>query len=206
MQHRRKNLPEQAEFLSLRGRHEEISEDLTAAHTRSADLELEQAKAESDLAPVRERKVRNEKRIADGSVADPKALSTMIEEVEHLTRRISDLEDAELEVMQAAEEVAASCAKLQTTADEIADQLTEVKRRRDDAARGLDAEIADRSTRRDAIAADLPGQLVTLYDRIRASHSGLGAAGLVRRRCTGCQLYVNAADLGTYAAAAADEV
>lgn len=206
MQHRRKNLPEQSEFLSLRGRHEDINEDLVAAHTRSADLELEQSKAESDLAPVRERKVRNEKRIADGSVADPKALSTMIEEVEHLTRRISDLEDAELEVMQSAEEAAATCAKLQAAMDTITEQLTEAKDRRDAAARALDAEIADHSTRRDAIVADLPGPLVTLYDRVRASHAGIGAAGLVRRRCTGCQLDVNAADLRTYAAAAADEV
>ncbi|MFX4272617.1 zinc ribbon domain-containing protein [Propionibacteriaceae bacterium Y1685] len=206
LQHRRKNLPEQAEFLSLRGRHEEINEDLVAARTRSADLELEQAKAESDLAPVRERKARNEKRIADGSVADPKALSTMIEEVEHLTRRISDLEDAELEVMQAAEESAATCTTLQTSADEIAGQLTEVKQRRDQAVRAIDADIADRNTRRGSIAAELPEALVNLYDRVRASHSGIGAAGLVRRRCTGCQLDVNAADLRSYAAAPADEV
>ena len=39
-----------------------------------------------------------------------------------------------------------------------------------------------------------------------ASHGGVGAAELRARRCTGCQLDINAADLRVYAAAAADEV
>ena len=38
------------------------------------------------------------------------------------------------------------------------------------------------------------------------SHGGVGAAELRQRRCTGCQLEVNAADLRAFAAAAEDEV
>ncbi|HJV14219.1 MAG TPA: C4-type zinc ribbon domain-containing protein, partial [Propionibacteriaceae bacterium] len=42
--------------------------------------------------------------------------------------------------------------------------------------------------------------------KIGASHGGIGAAELRQRRCTGCQLEINAADLRTFSAAAEDEV
>jgi predicted nucleic acid-binding Zn-ribbon protein len=52
----------------------------------------------------------------------------------------------------------------------------------------------------------IPSELLALYDKIGASHGGIGAAELRARRCTGCQLEVNAADLRVFSAAAEDEV
>jgi uncharacterized protein len=56
------------------------------------------------------------------------------------------------------------------------------------------------------IAPLIPDDLLTLYDKIGASHRGIGAAELRARRCTGCQLEINAADLRAFATAAEDEV
>ncbi|HKH54661.1 MAG TPA: hypothetical protein VKA58_04330, partial [Propionibacteriaceae bacterium] len=98
--HRRKTLPEQAEIKALTAAVAATSADLVAAETAVSDLEAEQGRAEAELEPVRERLSRNQTRIADGTIADPKALSSMVEEVAHLQRRISDLEDAELEIME----------------------------------------------------------------------------------------------------------
>ena len=108
LDHRRRTLPEHAEIARLRADRAAVAADLVAADTIVSDLEREQAKAESDLEPVRERLVRNRKRIADGTVPDPKALSAMVEEVEHLKKRIGDLEDAELEVMEQLESATAA--------------------------------------------------------------------------------------------------
>jgi len=52
----------------------------------------------------------------------------------------------------------------------------------------------------------VPGDLLALYAKIGASHGGVGAAELRQRRCTGCQLEVNAADLRRFAAAPPSEV
>jgi predicted nucleic acid-binding Zn-ribbon protein len=41
---------------------------------------------------------------------------------------------------------------------------------------------------------------------VGASRGGVGAAELRQRRCTGCQLEINAAELREFAAAAEDEV
>ena len=179
-----------------------------AADTAVSDLELEQAKAESDLEPVRERLARNQRRIADGSVPDPKALSSMVEEVDHLKKRIGDLEDAELEVMEQLEQAVADAgpAARPGPVSWIASggrghrPAGPAARRAGRRGRRSGARNGPRSRRPSR------PQLLTLYDRVAASHGGVGAAELRARRCTGCQLEVNAADLRGFAAAADDEV
>ena len=206
LQHRRRTLPEHAELARLRAEHQSLASDLVAADTAVSDLELEQTKAESDLEPVRERLARNHRRIADGSVPDAKALASMVAEVEHLKKRIGDLEDAELEVMEQLESATAARDRLRVRAVELEDALSQTSARRDEQLAALDAEIAQRRAKRGEIAPEIDPPLLGLYDKVAASHGGVGAAELRIRRCTGCQLEVNAADLGRFAAAADDEV
>ena len=206
LDHRRRTLPEHAVINRLQAERHATESDLVAADTAVSDLEREQARAENDLEPVRERLSRNRRRIADGSVGDPKALSSMVEEVEHLRKRIGDLEDAELEVMEQLETAVAQRETLRSHAARLDAELAEVTAKRDQQLAELDADVADRRTVRDETAASLPDDLLKLYAKVGASHGGVGAAELRARRCTGCQLDINAADLRVYAAAAADEV
>ena len=206
LDHRRRMLPEHAVINRLRAERHSTESDLVAADTAVSDLEREQARAENDLEPVRERLSRNRRRIADGSVGDPKALSSMVEEVEHLRKRISDLEDAELEVMEQLETAVAQRETLRSHAARLDAELAEVTAKRDRQLAELDADVADRRSVRDETAASLPDDLLKLYGKVGASHGGVGAAELRARRCTGCQLDINAADLRVYAAAADDEV
>lgn len=204
--HRRRALPEHAEIARLQTTRDAVASDLVAADTAVSDLELEQAKAENDLQPVRERLVRNQRRIADGSVVDAKALGSMVDEVEHLRKRIGDLEDAELEVMQELENVTNARESLRARAAELDERLAAIIAERDRQLVELDGQAGERAQERAALTPDLPAPLLTLYAKIGASHGGVGAAELRARRCTGCQLEVNAADLRGFAAAVVDEV
>lgn len=206
LRHRRANLPEHAELASKDSERAAAESDLVAAQTKVSDLELAQQQAEADLEPVRQRRQRNRQRIDDGSIGDAKALSGLVEEVQHLDRRISDLEDAELEVMEQLETATAERDDLAARNSELAEQCAAVAARRDEAVAGIDAELAKRGSERDAIAVELPEPLLATYDKLRGNHGGVGAAELRARRCTGCQLEVNAADLRSFAAAAEDEV
>ncbi len=204
--HRRKTLPEHAQFAEIKQRREVLDERSVAVSTQVTDLELEQRQAETDLDPVRARLVRNQQRIDSGAVPDPKALTAMIEEVEHLKRRISDLEDAELEVMQALETAQSDRDDLAEARAGIDAELSKIIARRDEQVREIDARAVELKTERTGLLALLPQPLLARYEKSRAAHSGLGAAALRQRRCTGCQLEANAADLRNYAAAPADEV
>ena len=206
LRHRRKTLPEHGRLASLYTDRDRVASDLVAADTAVADLELDQARAEKDLAPVQERLNRNQHRIADGSVADPKALSALVDEVEHLRRRIADLEDAELEVMERLEQATADRERLRARAAELAAEIETVEAQRDEHLAQLDSELADQSTARGQVLPDIPADLLALYTKIGAGHGGVGAAELAQRRCTGCRLEVNAADLRRFAAAPDDEV
>jgi predicted nucleic acid-binding Zn-ribbon protein len=190
----------------LRTQQTALASDLVEADTAVSDLELDQARAETDLEPVRQRLVRNTKRIGDGSVTDPKALNALVEEVEHLKKRISDLEDAELEVMEALETAVARREELQARARAVADEFATLAAKRDRQVAELDAEAADQLQARRLIATDVPADLLALYVKVAAGHGGVGAAELRSRRCTGCTLEINPSDLGRFAAAPADQV
>jgi len=206
LQHRRQTLPEHAEIARVSAVRSAVAADLVAADTAVSDLELEQSTAENDVEPVRQRLVRNQHRIADGTVADPKALGGLVDEVQHLQRRISALEDAELEIMEQLETAQAAREKLRGEAAVLDAEIATLLAKRDTQLRELDADVLERRTERDAIVPEIPGDLMTLYQRIGASRSGVGAAELRQRRCTGCQLEINAAELREFAAAAEDEV
>ena len=206
LDHRRKTLPEHAAIAKLRTVGAAVASDLVAAETRISDLELEQAKAETDLEPVRERLSRNQTRITNGAVADPKALSSMLEEVTHLKKRINDLEDAELEVMEQLEAALASQERLRARAEQVDADLGAAIADRDRQLAALGAEMDGLREQRAVIAPLIPGDLLALYGKIGASHRGVGDAELRARHCTGCQLEVNAADLRAFSADAEDEV
>lgn len=206
LEHRKRSLPEHAQIADAQQVRRRQGEQLIAANTVVSDLELEQDKAESDLVPVRERLERDRRRVNDGAVTDPKQLNALLDEIQHLKRRINDLEDAELDVMERLEEATAVRDELVAARTSGETELRALLAARDEQAAVIDAELSAARVDRDSVSADIPADLVELYDRVRVRSGGSGAAALIRRRCSGCQLEVTAADLTRYRAASPDEV
>ncbi len=206
LDHRRTTLPETARARALQADRARAAEQVIAAETVVSDLEGEQAKAESDLGPVRDRLARDEQRVADGSVTDAKALQGLLDEIEHLKRRISELEDVQLDAMErleTAREAADRAIEAKTT---LEDELRAVLKVREGKLAELAADRGQHEAERDAIAAAVPADLLALYTRVAEKSGGVGAALLRQGRCGGCQLEANASDMNRYRAAAEDEV
>jgi len=206
VEHRKQSLPQHVQIAERQQLRRRQREELIAASTIVSDLELELAKAESDLVPVRERLERDQRRVNDGTVTDPKQLNALLDEIQHLKRRINDLEDAELEVMERMEQATADRDRLTAARTGGEGELRELLAARDEQVSAFDSELSERAAERADLAAGIPAELVALYDRLRARNGGTGAAVLIRRRCSGCQLEVTASDLNRYRAAPADEV
>lgn len=206
VEHRRKTLPETEEARRLHADRGRMAERVVEAETRVGDMTAEADRAESDIVPVKERLERNRRRIDAGEIADPKALSAMIEESAHLEKRIGDLEDLQLEAMERLDEAKEVLVAAGEARDAIELELRGVLKTREGKIAGLDAERASHQSERDAIASALPADLLTLYARIVERSGGVGAALLQAGRCTGCQLEATTADLVRYRAAADDEV
>lgn len=206
LDHQRSTLPETEQARGLQAERARATEHVIAAETVVSDLEGDLAKAESDLVPVRERLARNEKRVNDGSVGDPKALQGLLDEIEHLGRRISDLEDAQLEAMERLDEARMVAERANDAKTGIEDKLRALLKVREGKLADLAGERGQRELERDAIAASIPADLLALSTRMAEKSGGVGAALLRQGRCSGCQLEVTSADLERFRSAPADEV
>ncbi len=206
LEHRRRTLPEHAQIAQGQKVRAELSAAVVAEKTIVGDLELELEKAESDLVPVKERRARDQRRLDDGVVTDPKQLSALIEEIDHLRRRISDLEDVQLEVMEKLDAATARHASLVEQRTEVENSLRALIASRDELVAGIDADLGQQRAARDKLAAGLPADLVALYSRIAERNGGVGVGKLQGRRCSGCQIEATQSALASYAAAAPDDV
>ena len=204
-EHRRKNLPELSEAARLANEINELNSQRDQLSVDQSDIKRELAKAEEDVEQVRNRKKKDEARLASGT-GSPKDLENLQHEVATLERRISELEEAELEVMVRFEEIETN---LRALADQIAEREQEkgscdlVAKEKIDA---INSELERLKSDRKDLSSTIDGELLKLYEKIRSDRDGVGAAEIIRRRCTGCQLDLTAADAARFAATAADEV
>ena len=205
LDHRRRTLPENQEYEQAEARDAELRSELATLEAQQSDLSRDQLKAERDVEQVRSRIERDRARLEAGLVSSPKELENLQSEIVSLERRQSDLEEVVLEVMERLEEVS----QRRTTVAEEQATLTgtreEIGARRDSALAGISEESGKAADQRAGIAAEIPDDLLGLYDRLRAQHT-VGAAALNRGRCEGCHLSLNKVDLGRIRAAPPDEV
>jgi predicted nucleic acid-binding Zn-ribbon protein len=203
--HRKATLPQLAELRGLAPRTFVLNDDLVRARTALGDVQREVTKADSDVQLVRERSARDQARM-DAGQGTAKDMQALQHEVVALARRQSALEDVELEVMERAEGLAADVDRLVAARAELAVRVGELEALRDKASAELDAEVEQIGHNRADVVAGVGDDLVSLYEKIRASSGGIGAAVLRQRRCEGCNLELNAVDINRFTAAAQDEV
>ncbi|OUZ09439.1 hypothetical protein BHE97_10285 [Aeromicrobium sp. PE09-221] len=206
LNHRRVALPENARIGELEAEIATLDGRRIEASTRVSDLEREQKQADQDVELVKTRRARNEERLNSGAVTNPKDLESLQHEIVALDRRIGTLEDAELEVMESLEEAQGQFDEVVAALDELRAQHDEVAARRDAALAEIDAELSDAEAGRGALAARVPDDLLALYEKLRANQGGVGAALLRAKRCEGCRLELNGADLRELSQAPDDEV
>lgn len=170
------------------------------------DLTAEQEKVDADVETVKARRTRDRERMDAGLITNPKDLERMTGELESLERRISTLEDEELEVMERLEAAQGMLTSINDRISAAEVRLAELAATRDERFAEIDTELADLDARRGPAVEGLPDDLLALYGKLRESKGGVGAAHLAQRRCSGCQLGIDAAELAQIKAAPVDEV
>jgi predicted nucleic acid-binding Zn-ribbon protein len=203
---RRRTLPELADIERVEGRLGELRDAIVAAETELSDLDREQKKAEQDVDQVRQRAERDQKRLDSGQVSSARDLSNLQSEIASLQRRQSDLEEVVLEIMERRETSEAGVGGLREEQTTAQSELAELADRRAGSEREIDEEAGATSAARTAVAKDIPGDLLALYEKLRDQFGGVGAAALHRGQCQGCHLALNTVDLNRIRAAAQDEV
>lgn len=202
--HKRKNLPELAQLDKLAREISARSDERVRAQVDVDDLDRDIAKQEREVDTVRQRLAKDRQRLDEGRLP-ARELTAIQHEVGALQRRQSDLEDVEIELMERREQA-------QATLDGIEARLQDAGKERDDMEGAKDQKLAEitrdaewKASARKPLIADLPAELVTLYEKIREG-GGIGAALVRHGRCGGCRLELAGADRGRVKAAPADEI
>ena len=203
--HRRRTLPEIAQLEQIDARTGELRDGIVMADTDLSDLGREQTRAERDVEQVRQRIDRDRSRLDGGQVSAARELSTLQSEVESLLRRQSDLEEVVLDAMERRETAEGGRAELVTEQQNLTVQSAELTTKRDAALEEIGEQAAKAEATRATVAADVPADVLTLYDKLRAQQ-GVGAAMLRRGSCEGCHLTLHTVDLNQIRATPADEV
>lgn len=193
--HKRAGLPEIVAAQDLEVELGAIKMRLVAAQTEASDLKLNQLKAESDVEQVVARAKRDQDRLDSGAVSAAKELESLQHEIGTLAKRQIELEDIELVIMQAYENAQQAVAELTASEIETAEKLATVVQSRDELFTDIDFEVDSVTQQRNEIAKDLPADLISLYDKIRADQGGVGAALIHRGSCQGCHITIDAQEL-----------
>ena len=201
--HRRKSLPELAEIATISRELSALEDERVRAQVAVDDLDRDITRFEKDIELVRTRKDRDQARLnAGGALREIEGLQ---HEMATLNRRQSELEDAELELMEKRETAEQALNDVKSRLAAAGEKRDAAERRRDEAYADITKEQEFKKAARGPLAADLPADLVTLYDKIRLD-SGLGAALFQSGRCGGCRIELYGADLNRVKTAAPDEV
>jgi predicted nucleic acid-binding Zn-ribbon protein len=175
------------------------------ARIEVADLTAEQQKIDADVEQVKARRARDQQRMDAGSVS-PRDLERIQHELVSLQRRISSLEDDELEVMGRLEEAQGRLDHVEQELEGTERRAAELRESRDATWAEIDGQTSDVAGTRAWAAEDVPADLLKVYDRVRAQRGGIGAALLRQRQCTGCRLGIDNLELARIAALPPDEV
>jgi len=202
--HKRRTLPENAELDALDRTLSTLDDERVRAQVGVDDLDRDIARLEKDVDQVRTRKAKDQVRL-DAGTGPARELEALQHELGTLSRRQNELEDAELELMEQREQAATVLAEVERRLATDRERRAEVTRRRDDALAGIARDEEFRTSGRKPLVADLPADLVGLYEQIRAQ-TGMGAALLRAGRCEGCRLELSGSERSRVRSAAPDEV
>jgi uncharacterized protein len=195
LNHRIETLPLRAELAQLEDDVRTVDDQLGVTQRRRDELGRSQQRLEDEIASLSERANQAEKQLYSGSVTNPRELQALQDDVASIRRRIGQLEDDELEIMELVEPVDAERAQLTGERERLDAEGARLRAALGEAESELAAELAAVQAERDAAAAEVPDELWPEYDKLRARFGGVGIARLVGSTCQGCHLALPAVEV-----------
>ncbi|WP_127793370.1 zinc ribbon domain-containing protein [Agromyces sp. LHK192] len=202
--HRLGALPQAAPLAELATKEDSIRRTRAEAVGVLEDAKAELGRLESDVSMVEARIARDGERLTHTSSL--KDVSALEAELVSLKRRLSDLEDAELVVMEKVDQAQGAVDAIDDERAAIGVQQSKLEAERDEAAAGLTTERDQAARDREVVAGTVPEALLAFYEQRRARGGGVGAALLRQRTCGGCTITLTGSDLESVRRSAPDEV
>src|SRR5215207_8830247 len=205
LKHRLASLPGRAGLVRNAEALAALGERIAAVESRRTDLSRSQQRLEDEVASLTEKAAQADKRLYSGSVSNPRELQALQDDITSIKRRISQIEDDELEIMELTEPVEAEWAELDGERATLTAEGDRLRAELSEAEAAIAAELAGVEAERETAAAGVPDELWPEYERLRAARGGVAIARLVGPSCQGCHLSLPAAEVDRIRHLPADE-
>ena len=199
------SLPELEQIAAIHARLENTAVELTVVETELADVVIDLRRCEVDVEQIEDRIKKDEHRLNSGA-GSPKELEQTQHELVTLAKRKAELEDVELEIMVKHDGIKARVDELKNDQVGLKQLELELNIRLENAKTEITQNLESLAASRQELAPTIDPALVALYDKIRQSADGVGAALLIGDKCDGCHLSINAIERERIKGLEADEV
>jgi uncharacterized protein len=204
--YRRRGLPERAAVTEVNARLAEQTARVSEAQAQHDKLSAQQLALDQRSEAVAARIATIEQRLSSGRAGSYRDEQAMGEEAASLARQRREIDDQELEVMEALEPLDQELVALEEAMSSFAEELALAREQLALGEAAIDDEMATIRVARDQLAKQIAPELGTSYERLRAKLGGIGAAHLVGGACSGCHLQLPAGELDRLRRAPADSV
>lgn len=193
--HRRAALPARGELDEAMAGVAKLEQQVAQVEASRHELARAQQRLEDEIATVGAKATQHDKTLYSGTIGNPRELQALQDEIASLKRRISQLEDQELEIMEQIEPLDADLAQLAAERAQLDERAAGLRAQIAEAEVAIDAELDEvRAARAQAQAAVEP-DLLTEYEQLRPQSGGIAIARLSGRSCGGCHLELSAVEI-----------
>ena len=204
--YKRRELAERVAVTELGARLAELTARVGEAEEQREKLVSQQLTLDQRSESVGGRIATIEQRLRSGRAGSYRDEQAMGDEVASLTHLRREIEDQELEIMEALEPLDQELTGLKESSSSVAEELALAREQLALATAEIDDEAAIVRAARDQLAERVAPELTASYERLRAKLGGIGAAHVVGGACSGCHLQLPAGELHRLRQAMPDSV
>ncbi len=203
LKRRRTQLPQRAELAAMQGEYAKSKEEFMAVQRELDAQQADISRLESDVDLVSQRIARDNELIAKSS--SPKEATALQGELDTLQRRRSELEDRELELMEANEATRARYEVASAVLAGVGERRGAILAAIAEAEQQIDSELAHTVRDREGLSAEVQRDLLQHYETLRA-RLGIGVARLRGKVSEASNMELAPAELSDILATPADEL
>jgi hypothetical protein len=183
------------EAIAARARMDRIERAVGELKLEVGGIDRDAQRFENDADMIGRKADAEERRMYDGSVANAKELESIQHEVASLRDRRRRVDDQLLDRMVEKEDLEGKIASGETQLLEARDRLAEIRGAAGNELEDIERALTTRTAEREALLPEFDDELLSMYEDLRRSKRGVGAAALIDGVCQGCHQKLSAAEL-----------
>jgi predicted nucleic acid-binding Zn-ribbon protein len=193
--HRLAHLESRGHLADVTGELGRLEVSVADVEARRHDLARSQQRLEDEITTLTEKAAHHDKTLYSGTLGNPRELQALQDEIAALKRRISQLEDQELELMEQIEPLDAELATSAERRRALDDRGEALRAQIAEEEVSIEAELARVRAERASISAGVEPELLAEYEELRPQSGGIAIARMVGGSCGGCHLSLSAVEV-----------